>query len=132
MNTPCLLCWLIEPVSTAKSPTTLCPANTTRQPNAGSTLVYRRRLWPSTIQHWTVVSVGSVVSTVYKLALSRCLLNVGYFMLAEVRTHTQQTQYVEPMLVYCWFTVYDAEPTINQHWPNVLCLLGSIQRVNAI
>ena len=28
------------------------------------------------------------------------------------------------MLVYCWPTVYDAGPTINQHCFNVLCLLG--------
>ena len=36
----------------------------------------------------------------------------------------QQTQDIESMLVYRWNTVYDAEPMLNQHWLNVLCLLG--------
>ena len=56
---------------------TICPANTTRQPNAGSTLVYRRRLWTSTIQHWTVLSVGGGVSLECKLTQIQCLWNVG-------------------------------------------------------
>ena len=47
------------------------------QPNAGLTLVHRRRLWPSTIQHWVVLSVGGGVSTEYKLTPIQCLLNVG-------------------------------------------------------
>ena len=29
-----------------------------------------------------------------------------------------------PLLVYCWSTVYDAGPTLNQHWFKVPCLLG--------
>ena len=29
------------------------------------------------------------------------------------------------MLVYRWSTVYDVGPTLNHHWFNVLCLLGS-------
>ena len=28
---------------------------------------------------------------------------------------TQQTRYIDPMLVQCWFTVYDADPTLDQH-----------------
>ena len=58
-------------------PSRLPTANTTRQPNAGSTLVHRRRLWPSTIQHWLVLSVGGGVSTEYKLTLIQCLPNIG-------------------------------------------------------
>ena len=49
----------------------------TFQPNSGSTLAHRRRLWPATIQHWTVLSVGSGVSTEYNLTPIQCLLNVG-------------------------------------------------------
>ena len=30
------------------------------------------------------------------------------------------------MLVQCWSTVYDAGPTLNQHWDNVSYLLGLI------
>ena len=37
---------------------------------------------------------------------------------------TQQTRDIEPLLVQCWFTVHDADPTLNQHWLNVSCLLG--------
>ena len=29
-----------------------------------------------------------------------------------------------PTLVYCWPTVYDVGPAVNQRWVNVLCLLG--------
>ena len=38
---------------------------------------------------------------------------------------TQQTQHLQPMLVYCWSSVVNAVPTVNQHWFNVLYLLGS-------
>ena len=37
---------------------------------------------------------------------------------------SQQTQDIVPMLVQCWFTVYDAGPTLNQQWDSVSCLLG--------
>ena len=37
---------------------------------------------------------------------------------------TQQTQNVQAMSVYRWSIVYDAGPTLNQHWLNVLRLLG--------
>ena len=47
------------------------------QPDAGSTLVHRRRLWSATIQHWTVLTVGGGVFTGYKLTPIQCLLNVG-------------------------------------------------------
>ena len=60
-----------------QQPSCLPPANTTRQPNAGSTLVHRRWLWPSIIQHWTVLSVSGGVSTEYMQTPIQCLLNVG-------------------------------------------------------
>ena len=28
------------------------------------------------------------------------------------------------MLFYCWADVQDDDPTLKQHWVNVLCLLG--------
>ena len=31
---------------------------------------------------------------------------------------TQQTWVTEPLLIQCWFTVYDAGSTINQQWVN--------------
>ena len=37
---------------------------------------------------------------------------------------SQQTWNVGPTLVYCWATVYDVDPTVNQRWANVSCLLG--------
>ena len=48
---------------------------------------------------------------------------------------SQQTQYVNPMLIWCWSMVHNADPTSNQHWVNVLCPLGcwsDIFRVNWI
>ena len=35
-------------------------------------LVHRRRLWPSIIQHWTLLSVGGCVSTEFKLTPIQC------------------------------------------------------------
>ena len=31
---------------------------------------------------------------------------------------TQQTGVIDPTLVYCWPTVYDVGPTVNQRWAN--------------
>ena len=31
----------------------------------------------------------------------------------------QQTWYIAPMLVYCWASVVDGGPTLNQHWVDV-------------
>ena len=36
---------------------------------------------------------------------------------------SQQTQDIEPMLFQCRTTICDADPTLKQHWFNVLCLL---------
>ena len=38
-----------------------------------------------------------------------------------VRHCSHQAQDVDPMLVYCWPTVYDAGPTINQPLVSVSC-----------
>ena len=42
----------------------------------------------------------------------------------QTQAHSQQTRDVLPMLVYCWASVVDDGPTLNQHWLNVSCLLG--------
>ena len=39
---------------------------------------------------------------------------------------SQQTRDVDPMLLWCWATVFDAGPTSHQHWINVPCLLGCL------
>ena len=43
---------------------------------------------------------------------------------SDSKVHPQQTEDVHPILVYCWCSVYNAGPTINRHWVNVLCLFG--------
>ena len=35
----------------------------------------------------------------------------------------QRTRHINPALAQCWPTVYDADPTLNQHCVNALCLL---------
>ena len=37
---------------------------------------------------------------------------------------SQQTSDVGPALAYCWHTVYDFGPTVNQRWADASCLLG--------
>ena len=37
---------------------------------------------------------------------------------------SQQTQDVEPILIYCWANVAHGGPILNQNWFNLLCLLG--------
>ena len=32
---------------------------------------------------------------------------------------------IDPMLFYCWPTVGNGGPTLNQHWVNILSFLGS-------
>ena len=50
---------------------------------------------------------------------TRRWINVVLTLYQRRRTHD-----VESMLVYRWSSVYDAEPTLNRHWFNVLCRLG--------
>ena len=38
------------------------------------------------------------------------------------RRPPQQTRVGDPMLGWCWPTVYDAEPTLAQYWVTVSCL----------
>ena len=40
-----------------------------------------------------------------------------------IRTSPQKAQNVDPLLIYCWSTVCDAGPTLNQHWADASCLM---------
>ena len=42
-----------------------------------------------------------------------------------VSVMAQQTCAVGPTLVYCWASVVDGGPAVNQCWANVSCLLGA-------
>ena len=61
----------------------------------------------STWRHFTVVAAGAEYQ----------------HMRATIPGPSQQTRYIEPMLVYCWADVADDGPTLNEHWFNVTCLL---------
>ena len=37
---------------------------------------------------------------------------------------SQQTRDIHPMLFQCWPIVFDAGPTLKQHWVNAPCYLG--------
>ena len=38
---------------------------------------------------------------------------------------TQEKRGIRRMLLQCWSTVFDAGPTLKQHWVNASCLLGT-------
>ena len=89
----------------------------TCQLNASSTLVHRRQLWPATVQHWTVLSVGGGVSTEYKLTQIQYLLNVGPAsqVLASIHSALVKSScwqecvhivYNAPMPLKCWPASY--------------------------
>ena len=41
----------------------------------------------------------------------------------------QRTRDVQPLLVQSWANVFDAGPTLYQHWLNVSCLMG-VHQIN--
>ena len=84
------------------------------------TLVHCRRLWPSTIQHWTVLSVGCCVSTEYKLTPIQCLLNVGSAspVLGSIHSALVSTS--------CWRYQHDA---LNQSSVNVGTLSATLAHI---
>ena len=53
----------------------------------------------------------------------RCKMAV--LLLAFTSCISQQTRDIHPRLVQCWTSVIDGEPTLNQPWVNVSCLLRS-------
>ena len=64
---------------------------------------------------WILTSTGDAGPR-----FTRHLVGVGLHCL----TAAQQTGGVEPVLVLCWASVADGGPELDQHWFNVLCLLG--------
>ena len=47
-----------------------------------------------------------------------------HFLTLSICHFSQQTVDMEAILAQCWSTFCEAGPTLNQHWVNVLCLLG--------
>ena len=43
-----------------------------------------------------------------------------------IPANTRRSPNVGTMLAQCWPIVYDADPTLYQHWVNVTCLLGML------
>ena len=56
--------------------------------------------------------------------LSKWLIVTWHPPTLSVKTVSQQTRDIEPMLGWCWPNVGDDGPTSNQHWFNALCFLG--------
>ena len=50
-----------------------------------------------------------------------------YFFVFTGLNAAQQTQGVEPVRVWCWASVADCGPALNQHWVNVV-LAGSVDK----
>ena len=76
------------------------------------------------------ISVYAPAETVneYKIMAIRTTFHRDITNLWSLYPASQQTRDIIPMLVQCWFTVYDAGPTLNQQWDNVSCLLGLMSR----
>ena len=89
-----------------------------------------RRLVPLAARRRRVgtVAVGPLVS-ISGTPGSPCCLQAAYrvrwMFLDIVSLATQQTRYINPLLVQCWTSVVDGGPTMDQHWFDVSCLLGS-------
>ena len=73
--------------------------NKRRYHNISSMLGHRLRCWPN-----------------IKPTLAECLAFAG----KDHTNCTKPTRDAEPMLVYCWASVADSGPALNQHWLNVL------------
>ena len=43
---------------------------------------------------------------------------------ASIQPASGESRGTKPILVYCWPTVYDVGPTVNQHWLDASCLPG--------
>ena len=60
----------------------------------------------------------------YSIMVRYGLITIMY---ASVKNHwgtPQQTQYVDPLLFWCWPTVFDVGPSSKQHWIYISSLLG--------
>ena len=52
-----------------------------------------------------------------------CRPHQGGVNLTNKGITSQQTRGIHPMLFQCYPTVFDAGPTLQQHWINTVCLL---------
>ena len=72
-----------------------------------------------------------MAGTVYsELNAKLCLHKAAHIKCMQAYSHcdTQQTQNIQAMLVQCWPGVFDAGPTLHQHWLNVSWLLGGCRQ----
>ena len=58
--------------------------------------------------------------------IGRPLLNT-LFRRYDESHHSKRARDVQPLLVQCWAIVYDAGPTLHQHWLNVRCLWNGLK-----
>ena len=61
------------------------------------------------------------------LTFNRHWIGAGLYSppaVCSARPAAQQTRGVEPVQVWCWASVADGGPELEQHWVNVSCLLG--------
>ena len=56
------------------------------------------------------------------VVLFSLLLDPG---LIHMLSSKQLAQYIKPIFDRCWSIVYDAGPTLGQHWLDISCLLAS-------
>ena len=54
----------------------------------------------------------------------RSVINIILMDKLKYLNLSQQTRDIDLMLDQCWATVYDAGPTLVQHWVDVSCLPG--------
>ena len=66
---------------------------------------------------WQILPFGFRRRPNIKTTLGQCYVSDGESL-------AQQTRGVSPMLVWRWPIVYDAGPTLAQHWTSASCLLG--------
>ena len=59
--------------------------------------------------------IGSTIFPFISLC-NTCFTHILYHIL-----ESQPTRDTKPMLFYCWSTVYDTGPKLQQHWETVLC-----------
>ena len=77
------------------------------------------------VQRWATSARASKRRTAKHAPCSKMLnVCVVIYLKSRVSVSHIPAWVVGPALVYCWPTVYDAGPTVNQRWANVSCLLG--------
>ena len=70
------------------------------------------------------------ISAFWRLDQHRVLSLLGIDdFLPSAELISQQTRGIHTMLFQCWSTVFDAGPTLKQHWVNVPRLLGAVMGV---